>query len=345
MRTFLGLLALLLGAAGAAAVWGWHHWRALEEPLPLMSEEILEIPSGRSERAVLEGFFGRGWVSRPGLWLLRLEARREPPPPIRAGEYRLQPGWSLRQVLAHLRSGEVVLHRLQIIEGWTLREALAAVRAHPAITVTLPEEAWTPEELMGALGFEPRYAEGWLRPDTYLFPRGTTDVAFLRRAVKAQQAELERVWAARQPDLPLASPDELLVLASIVEKETGLAEERRKVAGVFINRLRIPMRLQTDPTVIYGLGPDFDGRLRRVHLTTDHPWNTYTRDGLPPTPIALPGRASLEAAADPEATSALYFVAVGDGSGAHVFSDTLEEHNRAVAAYRRRLREARNAAP
>jgi UPF0755 protein len=189
-------------------------------------------------------------------------------------------------------------------------------------------------DVMAQLGLAGMVPEGRFFPDTYAYARGSTDLAVLRRALHAMDRELRAAWAQRQQNLPLTSPEQVLILASIVEKETGLEADRTRVAGVFVNRLRIGMPLQTDPTVIYGLGEAFDGNLKRVHLQTDTPFNTYTRTGLPPTPIAMPGRAALRAAVQPAVTRALYFVARGDGSSA--FSETLAEHNRAVNQYQRK---------
>jgi UPF0755 protein len=334
-RTLLLLLAMLLVGG---ALWLKAELRRVDEPLPLRAAQTLELPAGTTLIGLLEQWQAQGWIRRPAALWLRLEARLQSPPPLRAGEYELLPGTTPREALALFRSGRVRLHQLRLVEGWTLREAVAAVRAHPAIEPVLEEEALAPERLLAALDLGEAHAEGRLRPETYAFPRGMTDAAFLRRAVAAQNEALQTAWAARAPDLPLADAEAALILASIVEKETGIADERAEVAGVFINRLRRGMRLQTDPTVIYGLGPGFEGRLRRIHLNTDTPYNTYTREGLPPTPICLPGSAALRAAVQPARTAALFFVARGDGSGAHVFSETLEAHNRAVQAYLQRLR-------
>jgi UPF0755 protein len=333
----LGLVLVML-ALGGGALWLRAELRTLEAPLPLASAETLELASGTTLIGLLAQWQTRGWISPPAAYWLRLEARLQSPPPLRAGEYELLPGTTPREALALFRSGRVRLHQLRLVEGWTLRGAIAAVRAHPAIEPVLDEASLAPDKLLAALDLGEAHAEGRLRPETYAFPRGMTDAAFLRRAAEAQTEALQRAWSTRYPELPLADADAALTLASIVEKETGIPEERAEVAGVFINRLRLGMRLQTDPTVIYGLGPGFEGRLRRVHLTTDTPYNTYTRVGLPPTPICLPGTAALRAAVQPAETPALFFVARGDGSGAHVFSVTLDEHNRAVQAYLQRLR-------
>jgi UPF0755 protein len=215
------------------------------------------------------------------------------------------------------------------VEGWTFRQLLSALRRHEAVRDTL--DGLSDEAIMARLGYPGKHPEGRFLPETYQFPRGTSDLEFLRRAYDGMQRALAAAWQGRAEDLPLDSPHEALVLASIVEKETGLASERARIAGVFVRRLRRGMRLQTDPTVIYGLGEAFDGNLRRRDLAADTPYNTYTRAGLPPTPICLPGKAAIEAVMHPAHGTSLYFVARGDGS--HQFSDTLEAHNRAVQKY------------
>ena len=232
--------------------------------------------------------------------------------------------------------GRVRLHALTVLEGWTVRDLLAALAKHPAIRQTLNVE--TPIELAAALELEYPHAEGWFFPETYRFPRGTTDVQFLRTAHELMRRRLADAWSTRALVPSLKDSYGALILASIVERETALDSERRQIAGVFIRRLQKGMRLQTDPTVIYGLGASFDGNLTRRHLKTDSPYNTYTRRGLPPTPISLPGEAALRAAVNPDSGEALYFVASGRGDGSHVFTKTLEEHNAAVAQYLAELR-------
>ena len=227
--------------------------------------------------------------------------------------------------------GRETLLSIRLIEGWTLRQVRAALLAAPGLKPSAA--AMSDEALMASLGSPGVPAEGRFFPDTYTYSKGVSDLAVLRRAHRAMQARLAAAWADRAADTPLKSMDEALVLASIVEKETGREADRGLVAGVFVNRLRIGMPLQTDPTVIYGLGPAFDGNLRKRDMLADTPYNTYTRNGLPPTPIALPGLASLRAAVQPQSTRALYFVAKGDGSSQ--FSETLAEHNRAVNRYQR----------
>jgi UPF0755 protein len=334
---WLMVLGLVLAGAGLQQVHS-----LMQRPLPLAQDQVIEIAPGASYRGVLDQLAAAGLLRDIEVLALRLQARLQGAPTLKAGEYRLQPGMTVADTVSLFRDGRVKLHALQLLEGWTAAQAIEAVRAHPAITPALDVAALEPSALMAALDLGDGHAEGRLRPETYHFPKGTTDAAFLRRAARAQSAALARIWAARQPSLPLKDADAALILASIVEKETGLASERAEVAGVFVNRLRLGMRLQTDPTIIYGLGSRFDGNLRRRDLEADGPYNTYTRAGLPPTPICLPGEASLQAAVQPATTEALFFVAKGDGSGAHAFSRTLEAHNRAVQAYLRRLRENRN---
>jgi len=250
-------------------------------------------------------------------------------PSIQAGEYRIEPGESMADLLAKLSAGEVVLHPFTIVEGWTLADLRTALSNDPRLmTVT---GNWSEDELMNELGCEQCWAEGRFLPETYLFERGESDFDVLLRSYNAMDMALSKAWSERNENLPLDNSNELLILASLIERETAVPTERDTIAGVFVRRLTLGMRLQTDPTVIYGLGPTYNGRLTRLDLRTDHPWNTYTRHGLPATPIALPSMASLEAASQPEEGDVLYFVARGDGS--HKFSKTLEEHNAAVNRY------------
>jgi UPF0755 protein len=308
--------------------------RSLNTPLTIPAEGLrLEVANGASLRRVTTDLAERGILHQP--WLLATygrwtgEATR-----IRAGEYQLSPGVTPVTLLAKLVSGEVFLHEITIVEGSRFVDALIAIRAHPAIVVgNLDVTA-----LMTALGAPGVHPEGQLFPDTYRFPKGTTDVELLRIAHDALVARLDDAWSRRSPDTVIETPYEALVLASIIEKETALASERPLISGVFQQRLRRNMRLQTDPTVIYGLGDSYDGNLRRQDLERDTPYNTYTRFGLPPTPIALVGVAALEAAVAPATSDALFFVATGRGDGSHRFSATLEEHERAVGDYLRQLR-------
>lgn len=261
---------------------------------------------------------------------------------LHVGEYALDPGITPRGLLLRMREGKVVGHRFTIVEGWNIRELRAALAR--AATLRQDTTAMDDAALMRAVGAAGQHPEGRFLPETYVYTRGDSDLDVLKRAHAAMGTALADAWAARANDVPLRSADEALVLASIVEKETGLASERARIAGVFVRRLQAGMRLQTDPTVIYGMGAAYRGNIRRTDLTTDTPYNTYTRDGLPPTPIAMPGADALRAATRPAAGDALYFVAVGDGSGRHVFSRSLGEHQVAVRDYVQRYRQ-RNAAP
>ena len=248
---------------------------------------------------------------------------------IKAGEYAITHETTPRSLLENLVAGRVIQYSLTIVEGWTFRQMLEAVHNHDKLEHTLRDLG--DAEIMEHLGRPGEHPEGRFFPDTYYFPRGTTDLAFLKRAYETMEKRLQDAWEARAPGLPLQSPYEALILASIIEKETGQPSEREEIAGVFVRRLQKGMLLQTDPTVIYGVGDSFDGNLQRKHLETDTPYNTYTRKGLPPSPIALPGAHSLVAAVNPALGDSLYFVAKGDGS--HVFSSTINEHNRAVRKY------------
>jgi UPF0755 protein len=329
------LLALLLLAVATTVAVGVDAWRTLHQPLQIEGEAELLLEPGTPFATLAARMGESGWlVSQPrSVWYLRAYGRWSGlATRLRAGEYRLPSGTSAIGALQLIASGQVVLHELRLIEGWTFRQAMDAVRAHPMLRQTLAAD--DEPAVLAALGLQATHPEGRLFPDTYRFPRGTTDVAFLRRAADTLQRVLDEEWALRVEGLPYATPDEALIMASIIEKETGAAHERPEIAGVFVRRLRLGMRLQTDPTVIYGLGDAFDGNLRRRDLTTDTEYNTYTRAGLPPSPICLAGRASIRAALHPAPGTTLYFVSRGDGT--HVFSDTLQEHNAAVRRYQLR---------
>lgn len=320
------LLLIVLGALlGLGAGWWW-----LQQPLQTASGEpvLVEVPPGAGAQRVAERV-AQGGVQVPA-WLLwawfRLSGQARD---IKAGTYEFAPGITPQGMLGKLARGEQALFSVQIIEGWTFRQALQALRGNAELTQDV--QGLSERDIMALIGYPGRHPEGRFFPDTYRVARKATVSSVLRQAAQAMDERLAKAWAQRDPATPLRSADEALVLASIVEKETGLESDRAQIAGVFSNRLRIGMRLQTDPSVIYGLGERFDGNLRRVHLDTDGPYNTYTRVGLPPTPIALPGEASLRAAVKPQSTRALYFVARGDGSS-H-FSATLDEHNGAVRRY------------
>ncbi|MGN6826253.1 MULTISPECIES: endolytic transglycosylase MltG [Roseateles] len=320
------LLALGLAGAGAGAAWWW-----LDQPLALDKPAVeLSVEPGSTPQQVAQAWVAAGVATDARLlyqWFRWSGQARQ----IRAGSYEIHQGATPRDLLNKMVRGDEVLEVVRLIEGWTFRQFRAALAKAPALK---PATAGMSEaQIMAALGAPGMPAEGRFFPDTYAYSRGVSDLTVLKRAHAAMARRLESAWAGRADGLPLKSLDEALILASIVEKETGAAADRGLVASVFINRLRIGMPLQTDPTVIYGLGEAFDGNLRRRDLQTDTPFNTYTRGGLPPTPIAMPGVASLQATLHPPASKALYFVARGDGSSE--FSEDLAAHNRAVNKYQR----------
>lgn len=331
-------LAALLGLVIAAGV-GYAEWQAyqrfIDAPLAIGdAERVFEVRRGDSFRHVLRRLRrsgieeGRDVYWEALAWQLGVMTR------LQVGEYALGHGLTPRRLLQKLEQGRVIQHRFTIIEGWTVRDLRRALAEQPVLVQSLA--GLSDAEMMRSLGREGVHPEGRFLPETYLFTRGLSDLDLLRRALLAMDRALDLAWSEREPGLPLTSPEEMLILASIIEKETGRADERREIAGVFVRRMRIGMRLQTDPTVIYGLGEAFQGNLTRAHLQADTPWNTYTRAGLPPTPIALPGLAALRAAVSPLPGDTLYFVSRGDGS--HQFSRTLSEHNAAVRRYQLRQR-------
>ncbi len=326
----LALIAVgLLSLSAVGAVLAYRSYqRFLVTPLNYTEPVVLTVISGQGYRTIVDRLEREGVVKHRWHWWV-LGRHSDLAGRIQAGEFALPVGLAAPDVLRYLADGRVVQYALTIVDGWTFKELMFAVSQHQALEHTLLE--LDSEEVARRIDVDLHHPEGWFEPETYYFPRGTSDLSVYQRAYKAQQQRLAEIWATRAPDLPLKDPIELLILASIVEKETGLASERAEIAGVFVRRLRKGMRLQTDPTVIYGLGDGFDGDLRRRDLRTDTPYNTYTRHGLPPTPIAMPGEAALKAVAHPADGDSLYFVARGDGS--HQFSNTLDEHNAAVRKY------------
>ena len=326
MRRVLAVLLLALAGLVGAAYW----W--LDQPLTLDAAAVdLSIEPGTSARGVADAVAQAGVQVRPE-WLyawFRLSGQDRQ---IKAGSYEIDTGTTPRSLLRKLVRGEESLRTVTLVEGWTFRQVRQALAQAPQLapdTADLSEAA-----IMERLGRAGLAAEGRFFPDTYSYAKGSSDLKVLARAMRSMDRHLADAWEKRAPDTPLKTPEQALVLGSIVEKETGRASDRPQIAGVFANRLRIGMMLQTDPTVIYGMGDRFDGNLRKKDLQTDTPWNTYTRAGLPPTPIAMPGRDALLAAVAPARTDALYFVARGDGSSE--FSSTLDAHNRAVDKYQRR---------
>ncbi len=297
-----------------------------------------EIPAGSSFAAVSRMLVASELISADR-WLRLYVRWHDQGGAIQAGDYWIEPGATPRSLLGQFTNGTVRLYAFTIVEGWNFREVLQALHAHDAVEATMTDEDWP--ALLESLGAQAIHPEGLFLPETYRFPRDTSDRALLGQAYALMQKVLLEEWGTRNGDTPVKSPYETLILASIVEKETARADERPKIAGVFARRLTARMRLQTDPTVIYGIGPAFDGNLTRKHLTTDTPYNTYTRHGLPPTPIAMPGRAAINAALNPEEGTELYFVATGLADGSHKFSTTKTQHDAAVAEYLVRLRKKR----
>ena len=323
----IGIAVLLLSFAGGWLAMNYKHY--VSTPLPIAEPGYQHvIAAGTSLKRFSADLHRSGILPHPLYfkWMARFAGDSQA---VKAGEYLFAPGITPPQLLQQVVSGAVIQHAFTIVEGWTFAQLLEALRHDDVITHTLDDLG--PDQLMQRLGYAGQHPEGRFMPDTYHFPRDTTDVAFLQRAYHSMTDLLNAEWAQRDQSLPYKTPYEALIMASIIEKETALPEERSEIAGVFVRRLKRGMRLQTDPTVIYGLGDRFDGNLRRRDLSSDSPYNTYMHSGLPPTPIALPGRASLHAALHPAAGDAIYFVARGDGS--HVFSATLEAHNKAVRRY------------
>ena len=327
MLRFLGFL--LLAAVAVLFAAGAHAWWYVTTPVVMARLPIeFEVAQGASFRTAAQKMEEQGILV--GRYQFELFARLlQRDADIKAGSYELTASVTPMQLLDKLTRGDVTQADVKAIEGWTFRQMRAALDASPFLrhdTLGVADA-----EILKRIGATESHPEGLFFPDTYLFAKGTSDLRVLQRAYAAMNRRLAQEWAARDPSVPYKSPYEALIMASVIEKETGRASERDRIAGVLVNRLRIGMLLQVDPTVIYGLGERFDGNLKKVHLLTDGPYNTYTRAGLPPTPIALTGHASLRAALRPAKTDSLYYVARGDGTSE--FSRTLEEHNRAVRKY------------
>lgn len=327
MLRFLVRLLLLLAFALALAAAGFVYWAA--RPLPLPAERVdFSIAPGSGMRTVARALNDAGLDVQPDLFVA-LSRGSGLDTQVKAGGYEVRQGDSLWDLLQRMAAGDVTHARITFIEGWSYRQVRDALARHPDVAQTL--QGVDDATLLARLGETETHPEGLFFPDTYSFAKGSSDFDILRRAWQAQRDQLAKAWAERDPDVPWKTPYEMLIMASIVEKETGHSPDRAKVAGVFANRLRINMPLQTDPTVIYGMGDSYTGTLTRKHLQIDSRWNTYTRPGLPPTPIANPGRASLEASAHPERHKYFYFVSRGDGTSA--FSQDLATHNRYVYRY------------
>jgi UPF0755 protein len=329
LRLFILLVLLILLAA--AIILG-RYQQFQDTALDLPGQEMLyTMPAGTSLNQLAYDLYSHNIIEYPRFLILlgrEMEVARQ----LQAGEYILQRGVTPRTLLEQLVEGKVNQYGLTLIEGYTFREMLQRIHADPVLTHTLTDE--TDAEIMVMLGHPEQHPEGRFLPDTYYFTRGTTDIDFLARAWQAMRGQLESAWEEREEGLPFETPEEALILASIVEKETGFAEERPVIAGVFVRRLQQGMLLQTDPTVIYGMGDKFDGNLRLRDLRADTPYNTYTRKGLPPTPIAMPGADAIHAVLHPAKGKSLYFVAMGEGK--HYFSTTLKQHNLAVDKFQKK---------
>jgi len=334
-RRVLIIGVLLLGAAGAALFLAWQDMnRSLDTPLALTQPELYDIRPGSSIAKIAGDFATKGWLNHA--LYLRVEATQAGlAARIQAGTYELKPGDTPRALLRRFAVGDVKTYAVTFVEGASFADIMAQVSTLPGVEAELRHAS--PADVMRALGAATEPPEGWLFPSTYYYHHRTTDRELLSRAYRQMREVLQRHWEARAKDLPYKTAYEALIMASIIEKETGRADERGAIAGVFVRRLQKGMRLQTDPTVIYGLGSQFDGNLRKVDLQRDTPYNTYQRDGLPPTPICSPGEQAIMAALNPAPGDALYFVARGDGS--HVFSATLDAHNAAVRDYQKQGRE------
>jgi UPF0755 protein len=335
-----GAAVLLLGLAADAL------WLSLEHeyhaPGPAAAASRIEVPPGASLRGVLRRLEAQGAVRDAGAvhWYLRLHGEQ---PRVQAGTYEIPAHASPEEIIRLFVEGKVILEQLTVVEGTTFADFVSLLEHAPDVEHTLAGK--TPAQIMAAIGHPGENPEGRFFPDTYRFAANTSDVAILEVAYQTMQRLLAASWSGRAAGLPFETPYQALILASMVEKEAARESERARIAGVFVARLRKGMKLQSDPTVIYGLGPKYDGEIHTRDLVTDSPYNTYTRAGLPPTPIALPGRGSLTAAVHPEETGDLYFVATGLGDGAHQFSRTLQEHNLNVKTYLKRLRNPPHQSP
>ncbi len=330
------VVLLLIGLFSAALLLGYGAWKydaALKQPLNLTQEQLLDVPAGATPTGtfnrleadgVLDGAF---WLRL--YWRFNLDGQ-----PLHSGEYRMTPGMTAQGLIGLWQRGEVVQYSLTLVEGWNFRQVRSALAKHEKIVQTLAGLSDT--EVMDKLGHPGVFPEGRFFPDTYRFVRGMTDVEFLKKAYNRLDDVLAQEWSKRAADAPYTDPYQALIMASLVEKETGVPEERGQIAGVFVRRLKIGMLLQTDPTVIYGLGERYNGKLTRAHLKEANPYNTYMVAGLPPTPIAMVGREAIHAALNPVPGSSLYFVARGDGS--HIFSDDLDAHNAAVREFQLKRR-------
>ncbi|KAF0802164.1 hypothetical protein A6D6_04127 [Alcanivorax xiamenensis] len=344
IRIFALLLVFVIVAIPLAGFWvsGYLH-----RPLPVTEARLVQVPAGTGFSHLMSRLQGEGLLGgEPESTLRRVAGRLYSrftgiEGRMHVGEYQLFPGDSLLTLLERIDRGEVMQRSVTLVEGWTFRQFRTRLAELEGLTVTL--DGVDDEEVMARLGMPDTHPEGWFAPDTYFYTAGTSDVELLRRALERQRKILDEAWLGRDDKLPYDDPYQALIMASIVERETGVPKERGQIAGVFVNRLRLGMRLQTDPTVIYGMGERYAGRIGRADLRESTPYNTYVITGLPPTPIAMPGRDAIFAAVHPQQTKALYFVARGDGS--HTFSNTLAEHRRAVRQYQLNRRDDYRSSP
>ena len=327
LRKLIGFTIIIASFLLAWQLWEYDLFNRLPLKVSEQGQRINILP-GTPFKLIVRSLSDNGIITKPRLfeWGARLKGKASK---VQAGEYHVPYGMLPNELLDMFVAGKVVQYSFTLVEGWNLRQTLNALKQNPDITHTLTST--DAEKVMQELGLNVHHAEGWFFPDTYNFVRNTSDVALLKRAYAAMKKQLDEQWLQRDAGLPYMNPYQALIMASIIEKETGVAEERQQISGVFVRRLKKGMRLQTDPTVIYGIGESYDGNIRRKDLRSDTPYNTYTRKGLPPTPIAMPGQAAIYAALHPADGDSLYFVA--SGNGAHVFSSTLQQHNEAVIKY------------
>ncbi|MBD9464404.1 endolytic transglycosylase MltG [Pseudomonas sp. Pdm06] len=327
LETGLVLAGLLLGASA------WKIHSALQQPLNITQEELLDVPNGTTPTGTLKRLEADGLI-KDAFWLRIYWRFNLADQPLHSGEYRMVPGMTMEGLIAVWKRGEVVQYSVTLVEGWNFRQVRAALAKDEKLQQTLTD--LSDSQVMDRLGHSGVFPEGRFFPDTYRFVRGTSDVDLLKKAYDRLEDVLAKEWAQRSADVPYTLPYQALIMASLVEKETGVPQERGQIAGVFVRRMRLGMLLQTDPTVIYGLGERYTGKLTRAHLKEENPYNTYLIPGLPPTPIAMVGREAIHAALNPAPGNSLYFVARGDGS--HVFSDDLESHNNAVREFQLKRR-------
>lgn len=336
MKKLLGvILILLVVMAIAAGIGAWKVRQLANGTLLIKEDTIFSLKAGTGRLALGQQLYGEKIINRPRVfqWLLRLEPELSH---FKAGTYRFTPSMTVREMLQLLESGKEAQFPLRFVEGMRVSDYLRQLRDAPYVKHTLADDSY--ETVAKVLELEhPDWVEGWLWPDTWMYTANTSDVAILKRAHQKMVTEVDKIWEGRMEGLPYKDKNELVTMASIIEKETAVADERDRVASVFINRLRIGMRLQTDPTVIYGMGERYNGKLTRNDLETPTAYNTYVIAGMPPGPIAAPGEASLKAAAHPAKTPYLYFVA--DGKGGHTFNTNLVSHNRSVQDYLKALKE------